>query len=456
MISTLLFALACQSDTQLKALDDVVTPTIGYGDISGRVCDPTGYTWLEGATVFVNIYDDEGWLTEVKITTTDEDGWWSLSELPTENDRAVSAARSVLTVADTTKAITCKNTTTTVGSGPLRFLLTFTPEQPHSCYGIIVVNTESLEDVESLMERTRTYIGAHFPEADPLVIPFNLSGGPVYEVAARFSGDDPAVLRELSMKARRIMSEHPKAKNIRDNWRNRIPVWRPGFSQMDAQHQGLTRPDVADALLRLTDGVPVGTFRDGDRLIPIRVRAPESERSITPDLENVPVCGGAPASRPLGSVIGDGEIQMHDAMIHRYDRIRTITVQCNPKPGITTVKLRNDLASKLQAIPLPPGYTLSWGGMYEFANESNNSVYAQVPLSVALMLVFVVLLFNGVRQPLIIILTLPLSLIGITAGLLLTHKGFGFMAMLGMLSLIGMMIRNAVILIGEIDLWIAA
>jgi hypothetical protein len=83
MISTLLFALACQSDTQLKALDDVVTPTIGYGDISGRVCDPTGYTWLEGATVFVNIYDDEGWLTEVKITTTDEDGWWSLSELPT-------------------------------------------------------------------------------------------------------------------------------------------------------------------------------------------------------------------------------------------------------------------------------------------------------------------------------------------------------------------------------------
>jgi len=347
-----------------------------------------------------------------------------------------------------------KNLTTTVGSGPLRFLLTFTPQQPHSCYGIIVVNTESPEDVERLIERTRAYIGAHFPEADPLVIPFNLSGGPVYEVAARFSGDDPEVLRELSMKARRIMSDHPKAKNIRDNWRNRIPVWTPGFSQIDAQRQGLTRPNVADALLRLTDGIPVGTFRSEDRLIPIRVRAPEPERSITPDLENVPVWGSAPVSRPLGAVMEDEEIQMHNAIIHRYDRIRTITVQCNPKPGITTVKLRNDLAPQFEAIPLPPGYTLEWGGMYEFANESNNSVYAQVPLSVALMLVFVVLLFNGVRQPLIIILTLPLSLIGITAGLLLTHKGFGFMAMLGMLSLIGMMIRNAVILIGEIDLWI--
>jgi len=117
--------------------------------------------------------------------------------------------------------------------------------------------------------------------------------------------------------------------------------------------------------------------------------------------------------------------------------------------------VRNELAPKIEAIPLPPGYTLSWGGMFEFANESNQSVYAQVPLAVALMLVFVVLLFNGVRQCLIIILTLPLSIIGITAGLLLTNKGFDFMAMLGTLSLIGMMIRNKVILIGEIDQWIA-
>ncbi len=348
-----------------------------------------------------------------------------------------------------------KSVTTTVGSGPLRFLLTFNPVQEYACYGIIVVNTHTSDQVEDLIERTRTYLAANFPEGDPLVIPFDLSGGPVYEVEARFSGDDPEILRDLSLKARRIMADHPKAKNIRDNWRNRIPVWKPRFSQIDAQRQGVDRPDVANALLRLTDGIPIGQFRDGDRLIPIRVRAPQTERSITPDLDNVPVWGDGNTSRPLGSLVDGRDIKMEDPIIYRYDRIRTITVQCNPKPGITTVKLRNDLASKFEAIPLPPGYTLSWGGMYEYANQSNESVYAQVPLSVALMLVFVVLLFNGVRQPLIIVLTLPLSIIGITAGLLLTHKDFGFMAMLGMLSLIGMMIRNAVILIGEIDLWIA-
>ncbi|MBW2204601.1 MAG: efflux RND transporter permease subunit [Deltaproteobacteria bacterium] len=112
--------------------------------------------------------------------------------------------------------------TTTVGSGPLRFLLTFTPQQQHACYGMIIVNTHSPDDVNDLVERTRAYIVAHYPDADPLVAPFNESGGPDYQVEARFSGDDPEVLRSLSEKAREIMAEHPKAKNIRDNWRNRI------------------------------------------------------------------------------------------------------------------------------------------------------------------------------------------------------------------------------------------
>jgi multidrug efflux pump subunit AcrB len=348
-----------------------------------------------------------------------------------------------------------KSVTTTVGSGPLRFLLTFTPQQQHSCYGIIIVNTRSPDDVDKLVERTRTYIAAHYPDADPLAAPFNESGGPEYEIEVRFSGDDPSVLRALSEKAKRIMANHPESKNIRDNWRNRIPVWTPDFSQVEAHTQDITRPHVAHALLRLTHGIPIGHFREGDRLIPILVRAPKNERFITPDLDNVPVWGNGSESRPLASLITGHKVQMREAMIRHYDRIRTVTVQCNPKAGFTTVKLRNELAPLIEAIPLPPGYTLSWGGTYEFANESNQSVYAQVPLAMALMLVFVVLLFNGVRQPLIIILTLPLSIIGITAGLLFTHKGFGFMAMLGMLSLMGMMIRNAVILIGEIDQWIS-
>ncbi len=345
--------------------------------------------------------------------------------------------------------------TTTVGIGPLRFLLTFTPQQQHSCYGMIIVNTHSSDDVNDLVERTRAHIVAHYPDADPLVAPFNESGGPDYQLEARFSGDDPEILRALSEKARGIMADHPNAKNIRDNWRNRIPVWTPEFSQIDGQQQGISRSNLSDALLRLTDGIPMGQFREGDRLIPILVRAPKAERTLTPDLDNVPVWGNGPESRPLASVIGSAEIEMQNAMIWHYDRIRTITVQCNPKGAFTVVKLRNELAPKIEAIPLPPGYTLSWGGMFEFANESNQSVYDQVPLAIALMLVFVVLLFNGVRQSLIIILTLPLSIVGITAGLLIMNKGFGFLAMLGMLSLIGMMIRNKVILIGEIDQWIA-
>lgn len=348
-----------------------------------------------------------------------------------------------------------ESVTTTVGSGPLRFLLTFTPQQQHDSYGMIIVNTHSPDDVKDLVERTRAHIETHYPDADPLVAPFSQSGGPDYQVEARFSGDDPEVLRALSEKARGIMADHPRAKNVRDNWRNRIPVWTPEFSQIDAQQQGIRRPNLSDALLRLTDGISIGRFREGDRLIPILVRAPKTERTVSLDLDNVPVWGNGSESRPLASLVTGHEVQMREAMIWHYDRIRTVTVQCNPKGSFTVVKLRNELAPKIEAIPLPPGYTLSWGGLFEFANESNQSVYAQVPLAMALMLVFVVLLFNGVRQCLIIILTLPLCIVGITAGLLLTNKGFGFLAMLGMLSLIGMMIRNKVILIREIDQWIA-
>lgn len=348
-----------------------------------------------------------------------------------------------------------KSITTTVGSGPLRFLLTFTPQQQHDCYGMIIVNTHSPDDVNELVERTQAHIAAHYPDADPFVAPFNESGGPDYQVEARFSGDDPGVLRALSEKTKEIMADHPEAKNIKDNWRNRIPAWTPEFSQIDAQRQGISRPNFSDALLRLTGGIPIGRFREGDRLIPILVKAPKAERTLTPDLDNVPVWGNGSESRPLASLITNHEVQMHEANIRHYDRIRTISVKCNPNASFTAVKLRNELAPKIEAIPLAPGYTLSWGGMYEFANESNQSVYAQVPLAMALMLVFVVLLFNGVRQTLIIILTLPLSIVGITAGLLFTNKGFGFLAMLGMLSLIGMMIRNKVILIREIDQWIA-
>ncbi|MBW1819554.1 MAG: efflux RND transporter permease subunit, partial [Deltaproteobacteria bacterium] len=190
-----------------------------------------------------------------------------------------------------------KSITTTVGSGPLRFLLTFTPQQQHDCYGMIIVNTHSPDDVNDLVERTQAHIVAHYPDADPFVAPFNESGGPDYQVEIRFSGDDPEVLRALSEKARGIMADHPEAKNVRDNWRNRIPVWTPEFSQIDARQQGINRPNFSDALLRLTDGISIGQFREGDRLIPILVRAPKTERRATPDLDNVPVWGNGSESR---------------------------------------------------------------------------------------------------------------------------------------------------------------
>ncbi|MEW5734863.1 MAG: efflux RND transporter permease subunit [Thermodesulfobacteriota bacterium] len=343
--------------------------------------------------------------------------------------------------------------TSTVGSGPLRFMLSFIPQQPDTGYGNLIVNTRNPECVPDVVERTRKFIHENLPQATSMVGMFTLYGAPMYNIAARISGDDPVVLRRLADQAESIMRGHPMTMDICNDWRNQTPVWKPEFLQAAGAARGVGRQDISWATQWLTSGAALGTFYEGNRTLPILLRVPEQERLDTPDLCDEPLWGqGSQESIPLCSVLGRGEVVMENAIIQRYDRVPTITVQCNPRDGITTADLRNQLAERFKAIAFPPGYTLVWGGMYEQQNESNNSVNAQFPLSLVLMIGAVILLFNGVRGPLIILLTLPLSIIGIVIAFLVSGMGFGFMALLGMYGLIGMMIRNAVILIGEMDL----
>lgn len=345
--------------------------------------------------------------------------------------------------------------TTTVGSGPLRFLLTFTPEPQHTCYGSMIIQTRSKADVDATQKKVRTYLSDHFPEADPLVTDFSLSGAPDYGVEARFSGEDPVVLRTIADEAMKILAANSHTRSVRQNWRNRIPVLEPEYDQTAALSRGVNLPALSQSLLRITHGLPIGTYRESDQLIPILVRAPADEWEQPLDLANQPVWGQNDQSVPAASVLNDRPVQLRESTIWRYDRIRTITVQCNPVDGVTIAALQNELSPLIESMKLPTGYTLAWGGQKDFSDESNNSVAQQLPLALSIMFIAVVLLFNGIKQPIIILLTLPLSIVGITVAMLLSGKGMGFMAMLGMLSLIGMMIRNAVILIGEIDEWIA-
>ncbi len=341
------------------------------------------------------------------------------------------------------------NVTACIGSGAPRFILDYEPEIPNSSYGLLLVNVTSIDDIEKLFAEMEVYLHDNFPQAEPRLRRFPLGPFVPFKVEARLSGPDPVVLRALSEQVKGIMRSDPETKDTRDNWRQRVKVLRPEFSQPRARRAFVSRPDMAMSLAMLTDGFPIGTYREHDELMPILVRSPREDRTDIDNLENMPVRGRGPESLPLGQVVTGIATTWEDPIIHRYNRRRTITAQTQPQNGVTANEVLTRIKPQVEAIELPVGYYLEWGGELEKDEDSGEAVFGQLPFAFILMAFIVVTLFNAYRQPLIILLILPLSLVGATVGLLITGKPFGFMALLGMLSLFGMLIKNAVVLLSQ-------
>ncbi len=343
------------------------------------------------------------------------------------------------------------NVTSCIGAGSPRFILEYEPQIANTSYGLLLINVPSYEIIPGLSKQIETYLHREFPRAEPRVRSFPLGPATEFKIEARFSGPDPVTLRELSDNAQAIMRSDPQTRDTRDNWRQRVKVLRAGYSQARGRRALVSRPDVGMSLGVATDGVIAGLYREDDELLPVIIRNPEGERHDVENLASAPVRGQGPQSLPLGQVVPELQTVWEDPIIHRWNRRRTITAQTQPLPGITADDVLRRIKGPIEDIALPPGYFLEWGGDLEESVESNASVNAQLPLAFILAAFTIVILFNAFRQPLIILLTLPLALIGITVGLLVTGKPFGFMALLGALSLFGMMIKNAVVLLDQID-----
>jgi multidrug efflux pump subunit AcrB len=248
------------------------------------------------------------------------------------------------------------------------------------------------------------------------------------------------------------MHGDPDAKAIRTNWRQRVKAIRPRIAEEQANRNGIQRPDVAQALLQGFEGAAVGVYREGDLLLPIILRAAEEERRDVASLRNLQIWSpAAQAMIPLAQVVSSFETVFEDQIIIRRDRKRTLTVYGDPIAGSASALFAR-LRAQIENIELPEGYTLEWGGEHEDSGRAQAALAASIPVFLVVMLLVTVVLFNSLRQPLIIWLNVPLALIGVTVGLLVTRQPFGFMAMLGFLSLSGMLIKNAIVLIDEINL----
>ncbi len=346
------------------------------------------------------------------------------------------------------------NVSTFVGRGALRFLLTYTAEDANSAYGMLLVSVDDYRKIAKLLPELQTYLDENFPDAQAFPRQFMLGPGDAQKIQARFRGPDPDVLRRLAAEAGSIMLAEPGATDVLDDWRQRVPLIRPIVAEIQARNAGVTRAEIARALQTAFEGARIGTYRERDKLLPIVARSPGHERDDVANLHDVriwsPVAG---QTIPISQVMRGFESRSENSVVRRRDRLPTLTVKCDPKSGPANV-LFELLRPKIEAIELPPGYSLEWGGEYEDSGDAKAALAGKMPIVGLLMVLVVIVLFNSIRQPLIIFLTVPLALVGVTAGLLLTNQPFGFMALLGFLSLAGMLIKNAIVLIDEINVQI--
>jgi len=383
--------------------------------------------------------------------------------------------------------------TTTVGGGQVRFLLTYTPEKNYAAFAQILVDVDDYKRIPDLTRDIQTDLDQMFPQAMVNVRKFVQGPSVGGKIQLRLYGPDPKVLRELGARAENILLDDPNAKAVRNEWREMVKVLRPQIADVPALKAGLERTNITGAFEAAFDGTPTGVFRERDELLPIVARSPAAERADLDSMEAIQVW--SPAARamiPMGQVISGFETEFEDAHLWRRDRFKMLRIHADPREGLASelsarvkpkieAALNVDLSRVLNKHFAPdddpfsdhqaetlkvayndmwplkdlPGYYMAWGGELEDSAKAQSRLASTLPIFFGLMVLIVLFLFNSIKKTLVIWLTVPLSLIGVTIGLLLFDQPFGFMALLGLMSLSGMLIKNAIVLIDQIDQEIA-
>lgn len=345
--------------------------------------------------------------------------------------------------------------TTTVGQGAPRFMLTYAPEKSYPAYGQLIIRVKDREAVTTMIKKVRDYQHEHVLDAQLKVKRMEIGPSTDAKIEARFSGADPVVLRQLAKEAKDILHQDAGAFNIRDDWRARSKLIRPQFNEQKARRLGIAKSDLDQLLLTSLSGKQVGVYKDGTQMLPIIARSPAEERLNVESLRDLqiysPVLG---VFVPVTQVVDDFVVEWEDSLIMRRDRKRTITVMADHDVigDETPAKLFARVRKDIEAIELPRGYELQWGGEYESSTDAQKAIFGSLPLGYLAMFAITVLLFNSVKKPLVIWATVPLAIVGVSAGLLLMNAAFSFMALLGLLSLSGMLIKNGIVLVDQINL----
>ena len=380
----------------------------------------------------------------------------------------------------------CKDVThvtTSIGGTPSRYNLVRSIATPSLAYGELIVDFTSPETLVEHLDSMQRTLNDRFPDAYIKIKRYNLMYKK-YPIEICFNGPDPQVLHQLTDSAMAIVRNSDKVCLPTSDWEPQVPVLTVDYNQQAARTSGLSRGDVALSLMSYTDGIPVGTFYDGIHPENIYVKCHTDKGEEVENLDRVNVFGMMPnvgnvfnrstvqklmsgrldkddvirqvtSTTPLSQVSKGIDIRWEEPVVVRYNGQRQQRLQCSPASGVSTESARQSIAKTIESISLPEGYSLSWEGEYKASTQSKQYLFKGFPLSVVMMLLILIMLFNDFRRPAIIFSCIPLVVVGVFPSVLLSGKDFGFVAIVGILGLIGMMIKNGIVLIDEISLQIS-
>ena len=372
--------------------------------------------------------------------------------------------------------------TTSIGGTPGRYNLVRSIANPSLSYGELIIDFTSPETLVEHIDEIQAYLSQAYPDAYIKLKRYNLMFKK-YPIEAQFLGPDPAILHQLADSARAIMERTPEVCLITTDWEPQVPVLTIEYDQPSARALGLSRNDVSLSLLTATGGIPIGSFYEGIHKNNIYLKCLDEKGEPIEDLGNAQVFSSLPSlngllneetmvklkagtlskedlvesimgSTPLKQISKEIDIRWEDPVVPRYNGQRSQRAQCSPAPGIETEKARLAIAEQIENIPLPEGYSLVWQGEKIASDQSMKYLFQNFPLAIILMIAILIMLFKDYRKPIIIFCCIPMIFVGVVAVMLLTGKVFNFVAIVGTLGLIGMLIKNGIVLMDEITLQI--
>lgn len=366
--------------------------------------------------------------------------------------------------------------TSSMSSTPSRYCLVRSMAEPRMSYGELIVTFKGYELLKERLPIIQSYLTDNYPEAYVRIRRYNLIAFGTHLVEIMFKGSDASVLKDLAGKAEKVLVKNDKAILVQNDWFPKTQNIIVDYSQPLSRRAGLSRMDVSNSLLAATDGIPIGIYNENGENVPLILKTTDSKGKPIDNFADIPVWGLFPnigsdqvkdifqkalitndidlsslmSSVPLSQTVRSIKTGWEEPLIRRFNGERAITVKCDVKQGYNAEELRKEIKSDIEAIKLPDGYTMIWRGEIYNQNKALQYILFYIPVAIIILIGILIAMFRDYKKPAIIILSIPFAIIGIVWGMVLTGKPLGFVAIVGAIGLMGMMVRNGVVLIEEI------